>query len=90
MKTFALYTAARAGLFLVCYGVVWLILGWWIEWDSVNALSTALLALVVSSVLALTVLRPLRDRFAAEVAATADRAKAAFEARRNAEDIDDR
>ncbi len=90
MKIFALYTAARAGLFLACYGIIWLALGWWIEWDSVNALSTALLAMVVSSALALRTLSSLRGRFADEVAARAERAKAAFETARSGEDADDR
>ncbi len=89
MRSFILYTLARAGLFVACYAAIWLVIGWWVTWDSLNALSTAMLALVVSSVLALKLLTPLRDRFAAHVAARADRAKAAFDARRRAEDVDD-
>jgi len=89
MKVFALYTAARAGLFLVCYGLIWLVAGRWMEWNSVNALLTALLALLVSAILALTLLTSLRDRLAGEVAARADRAMAALEAHRSAEDVDD-
>lgn len=89
MKVFALYTAARAGLFLVCYAVIWLVAGRWMEWNSVNALLTALLGLLVSAIVALKLLASLRDRLAGEVAARADRAMAAFEARRSAEDVDD-
>lgn len=89
MRSFALYTLARAGLFVGCYATIWLIIGSWVEWDSLNALSTAMLALVVSSVLAFKLLTPLRDSFAAHVAARADRAKAAFDARRRAEDADE-
>jgi hypothetical protein len=89
VKSFALYTAARAGLFLVCYAAVWLVAGWFIRWDSLNALSTALLALILSSVLALLLLKSLREQFAAHVAARADRAVAAFDAQRRAEDVDD-
>lgn len=89
MKVFALYTAARAGLFLAFYAVIWLAASRWMEWNSVNALLTALLALLVSAIAALKLLAPLRDRLAGEVAARADRAMAAFEARRSAEDVDD-
>jgi hypothetical protein len=89
VKTFVLYTAARAGLFLVCWGAIWLVIGWRVEWDSVNALSTALVALVVSSVIALMRLKGLRERFAADVAVRAERATAAFNARRAAEDSTD-
>jgi hypothetical protein len=90
VKSFALYTAARAGLFLGCYGLVWLVAGWFISWNAPNALSTALLALIMSSVLALLTLKSLRERFAANVAVRADRAVAAFDAHRRAEDLDDR
>jgi hypothetical protein len=88
VKIFLLYTAARAGIFLACWGAIWLVIGWKVEWDSVNALSTALVALVISSVIALTRLRGLRERFAADVAVRAERAAAAFNARRAAEDED--
>jgi glycerol-3-phosphate acyltransferase PlsY len=89
LKSFALYTAARAGLFLLCYALVWLVVGWFISWNSLNALSTALVALIMSSVLALLTLKSLREQFAASVAARADRAVAALDAHRRAEDVDD-
>ena len=89
MRAFAVYTAARAGLFAACYGAIWLVAGWWVEWNSVNALLTALVGLIVSSILALKILAPLRDRLAADVASRADRVVAAYEARRRAEDTDD-
>ncbi len=89
MKMFALYTAARAGLFLACWAAIWLVIGWFTEWDSLNALSTAMVALIVSSVIAFMRLRGLRARFAADVEARAQRATAAFNARRSAEDADD-
>jgi Protein of unknown function (DUF4229) len=89
VKLFALYTGARVGLFLACYGVIWLIVGWFIEYDQLNALSTAIVALVISSLLAYRYLANLRDRFAVQVAERASRAQQAFEARRSAEDHDD-
>ena len=88
MKPFLLYTLARVALFAASFGLVWLVFGHWIEWGAVSALYTALIAMVVSSVVALLVLGSLRDDFALELAQRADRAKAAFEARRAAEDID--
>jgi hypothetical protein len=83
---FVLYTAARAGLFLACWGLIWLVIGWWVQWDALNALSTAMLALIVSSVIAFVRLKGLRERFAAEVDARARRATEVFNARRAAED----
>lgn len=89
MKPFVVYTAARLGLFLACFGLIWLIFGRWIAWDSVSALYTALIAMVVSSVIALTTLRSLRGRLSTQIAGRADRAKAAFEQRKGAEDDPD-
>ena len=86
MKPFLLYTLARVGLFAAAFGLVWLVFGHWIEWGLVSGLYTAIIAMAVSSVAALFLLGPLRDDFAANVAGRADRAKAAFEARRAAED----
>lgn len=81
-----IYTAARALLFAVVFGLLWLVFARWLDWNSITALWTALIALVISSVLALIALRSLRDDLAVEVAARAERAKASYEARRKAED----
>ncbi|MDX6307593.1 MAG: hypothetical protein QOI06_639 [Nocardioidaceae bacterium] len=89
MRTFALYTLARLALFAAAYGLIWLIFGRWLTWSSVSALYTAIVAMVVSSLVALLVLGRLRDRFAADVSRRADRAKAAFDAMRAAEDTDE-
>lgn len=86
MKIFALYTAARAVLFLVAYGVLWLAFGRWLEWDAITGLWTAFIAMIISSLVALVTLRSLRDRLAVEVAARAERAKKAFDARQRGED----
>lgn len=88
MKVFALYTAARIGLFAVAYGVIWLIFGRWIEWNALSALYTAIIAMVISAVVAIWVLKGLREQLAVQVEQRATRAKAAFEARRSAEDDD--
>jgi len=88
VKPFVLYTLARLALFAAAFGLVWLVFGHWIEWGAVSALYTAIIAMVISSVVALFVLGSLRDDFAVQVSDRADRAKAAFEARRAAEDVD--
>jgi hypothetical protein len=88
VKVFALYTLARLGIFAASYGLIWLIFGRWLEWDAVSALYTALIAMVLSSVIALTMLRSMRGRLAEQVADRAEKAKAAYEARSRAEDDD--
>lgn len=89
MKHFALYTLARLGLFVACFGLCWLVLNIWLDWNMSSALETALAAMILSSALALFALRSLRDDLAADVSTRADRARAAFEARRAVEDNDE-
>lgn len=87
MKTFALYTAARLLIFVAIYGLIWVSFGRWLEeYNSVTGLWTALIALLVSSVVSLVVLRPLRDKLAVQVEDRARRAKTAFDERRRVED----
>ena len=88
MKPFVLYTLARVALFAASFGLVWLVFGHWIEWGAISALYTAIIAMVISSVVSLFILGSLRDDLAVHVSERADRAKAAFEARRAAEDVD--
>lgn len=88
MRPFLLYTLARVALFAATFGLIWLVFGRWLQWGAVSALYTAIIAMVVSSVVALLVLGSLRDQFALQVSQRAERAKAAYEARRSAEDAD--
>lgn len=88
MKVFAVYTLARLGLFLAVYGLIWLVFGHWIAWNSLSALYTAIIAMVISSLVAFATLSSLRDRLAVQVEQRAHRAKVAFDARRSAEDDD--
>lgn len=87
VKEFAVYTALRMGLFVVCYavlgGLYLLIFG-----SRGVLVWPFLLALVVSSVLSVTVLRRQREAFAMRVQQRADRAAARFEERRSREDVD--
>jgi hypothetical protein len=88
MKVFALYTLARLGLFCAAYGLIWLVFFQWIEWDALSAFYTAIIALVLSAIASFLLLGRLRDALAVQVQERAARARAAFEARRSAEDDD--
>ena len=88
MKEFVRYTLARLALFAVTYGLIWLVFGHWIAWNALSALYTAIIALVISSLVSFWLLRGMRDQLAIQVQERAGRAKAAFEARRSAEDDD--
>ncbi len=87
VKEFAVYTALRLGLFVVCYavlgGLYLLLFG-----SQGVVLWPFLLAVVVSSVLSVTLLRRQREAFALRVQQRADRAAARFEERRSREDVD--
>ena len=72
MRNFVVYTLARLGLFLAVYGLIWLALFRSVSWDSVSALYTALLAMVVSSLLAFVMLRRQRQALAADIASVRD------------------
>lgn len=76
MKEFAIYTAARLGVFLVCYavivGVYLLVSGG----DRVPVFWPFLLAVVVSAVASMTLLRRQREAFAMSVQRRAERSAA--------------
>ncbi|MGH3448274.1 MAG: DUF4229 domain-containing protein [Nocardioidaceae bacterium] len=86
MKIFGTYTLARLALFAAAYGLIWLVFGHWLDWNAVSALYTAVIAMIVSSIVALFTLSSLRGNLAEHVAARADRAKAVYDARRAEED----
>jgi membrane protein implicated in regulation of membrane protease activity len=89
VKPFLLYTAARIGLFALTWVVVTTVAAYWLEWSMVTALWTALIALAVSAVLSLWLLRSLRERLAARVHDRAVRARRSFDAGRAREDEDE-
>jgi len=83
MKEFAIYTGLRAGLLAVCFGVLWLALNHWLSiWPIV------LLALIVSSILSIFVLRAARDRLAGKIDDRATKISHRLEQARSAEDDD--
>lgn len=89
MKLIVLYTLARFVLFLLAWGVVWLLASLWLEWNDVTALWTALIAVVVSAVAAYLLLKPLRQRMASAVDARARGVRRRFEDSRRREDVDE-
>lgn len=89
MKTFATYTLARLGIFLAAFGLVWLCSRPFLADSSGNLLWLALLALLISSVAAIFLLRGLRDTFAAEVQSRAQRMSVRYEEARSRDDRDD-
>ena len=87
MKAFVIYTVMRLLLFAVTYLV--LAGAWMLLFGKQGVLLLPfLVALILSAVLSLKLLAPQRERFAAVVQARAERASAAFEARKSREDAD--
>jgi membrane protein implicated in regulation of membrane protease activity len=83
MKEFAIYTGLRLALFLISFGILWVALQSWLSiWP------IALLALVITSILSLFVLRSARDRLATTIESRADRMTSRIESARRAEDDD--
>ena len=83
-----IYTALRLGLFVACYAV--LAVAWFlVTGDSGSTLIWPfLLAVVVSAILSLKLLKGPRERFAQHVEARATRATRRFEELRAKEDVD--
>ena len=87
MKEFAIYTAARFGIFALTYGLV--IAAYLLVADApVPVLWPLLVAAVVSTVVSTYLLRDMRDRFAAKVQQRADRMSRRFEEMKAKEDLD--
>jgi hypothetical protein len=87
VKPFAIYTAMRLGMFVVCLAVF--ALAYLAVFGTTGALLYPFLAAVlVSSLLSWKFLAPQRERFAANVQARAERATAKFEEMRAKEDAD--
>ncbi|WP_370616378.1 DUF4229 domain-containing protein [Mumia sp. Pv 4-285] len=88
MSAFLRYTLARLGFFLVAFVVVGLVSSIWLEWNSVTGLWVALIALAISAVASLFLLRHMRDEVALSMKARADKMHERYEAARSAEDVD--
>ena len=83
MKEFAIYTGLRAGLFAVCLAVLWFALHTWL-----TIFPLLLLALILSSILSIFVLRAARDRLAGKIEHRAEKISHRIEQARTAEDDD--
>ncbi|TDW17320.1 DUF4229 domain-containing protein [Kribbella kalugense] len=83
MKEFAIYTGLRAVLFAVCFAVFWLVLHSWL-----TIFPLLLIALVLSSILSIFVLRAARDRLAGKIETRAANISTRLEQARTAEDDD--
>lgn len=83
-----MYTLARMGLFLIAFGLIWLVGFSFFEWNSINVLWTMLIALALSAFAGIVLLRGLREQLAANVQQRAERMSRRFEESRSAEDVD--
>jgi hypothetical protein len=73
VKEFALYTAARLGVFVACYAAVFGLVALVGGRDAASGLWPLVAAVLISAVVSAYALRGLRDRFSARVHARADR-----------------
>ncbi|WP_432882846.1 DUF4229 domain-containing protein [Kribbella sp. CA-245084] len=83
MKEFAIYTGLRAVLFAVCFGALWLALNNWL-----TVFPLLLVALILSSILSIFVLRAARERLAGKIETRAANMSQRLEQARTAEDDD--
>jgi ABC-type bacteriocin/lantibiotic exporter with double-glycine peptidase domain len=83
MKEFGIYTGLRAALFAVCLGVLWVVLHSWL-----TIFPLLLIALIISSILSIFVLRAARDRLAGKIETRATKISTRLEQARSAEDDD--
>ena len=84
-----MYTLARLGLFLVAFGVLWAVGHALWEQTAANLLWVALMALLLSGVASVFLLRGLREALARDVSARAQRMSSRYEAARTKEDPED-
>ncbi|MEV4266175.1 DUF4229 domain-containing protein [Kribbella sp. NPDC049584] len=83
MKEFAIYTGLRAALFAVCFAVLWFALHSWL-----TIFPLLLVALIISSILSIFVLRAARERLAGKIETRAATISQRLEQARTAEDDD--
>ncbi|MEU4190745.1 DUF4229 domain-containing protein [Kribbella sp. NPDC026611] len=83
MKEFAIYSGLRAGLFAVCFAILWFALHTWL-----SLFPLLLLALIVSSIFSIFVLRAARDRLAGKIETRAAKISHRLDQARTAEDDD--
>jgi membrane protein implicated in regulation of membrane protease activity len=89
VRSFVLYTVARFGLFVGTFGLIWLVVGWFLPWTSRNIVWTGVLAVLLSAVASIYLLRDLRDQLARSARRRAEDMTARLERARSKEDVDD-
>ena len=90
MKEFIVYTAARLGLFVVSYALVVGVFLLVTEGEPIPLIWPFLVAVLISAVASVYLLRRQRERFAQVVQRRAERASMRFEEMRSKEDEPDR
>lgn len=88
MKDFVYYTAARLLVFFGTFAAVWLVTGFFLEFNNVVVLWVLLISLLISSAISIFALAPLRDKLAIRLQHRAESLKERVEESRRAEDID--
>ncbi|MBA2740173.1 MAG: DUF4229 domain-containing protein [Nocardioidaceae bacterium] len=86
MRALIMYTVARVWLFLITFGLLWVVGSRWLTWNEQTVLALAVAALVVSAVASLWLLRGLRADLSAHVDARARRVSQTLDNARRAED----
>ncbi|MFK4082579.1 DUF4229 domain-containing protein [Kribbella sp. NPDC020789] len=81
MKEFAVYTGLRAGLFAICFAILYFPLR-----NQLGVFPVLLVALIISSILSIFVLRAWRDRLAGKIEHRAGKISQRIEQTRTAED----
>jgi membrane protein implicated in regulation of membrane protease activity len=81
MKEFAIYTGLRAGLFAICFAILYFPLQ-----SRLGVFPLLLVALIISSILSIFVLRAWRDRLARKIEHRAGQMTQRIEQARTAED----
>ena len=86
MTSFLRYTGARLLLFAAAFGLVWAIGSYWLTWDQLTVMWTALVALAMSGIASYWLLGSLRDDLARNVERRAQRMATRIDESRRAED----
>lgn len=88
MKDFVVYTAARFAVFAATFAVLWVVAGYFMERTQILSIAVLFFALVISSIISIFTLAPLRDKLAFRIQNRAEQLHERVEESRRAEDVD--
>lgn len=88
MSPFVKYSLARFGLFVAAFAVVWPATFWWLDLGATTIWAQLLLALMISAVASIFLLRGLREDVTRGIQHRADKMHERLEESRRAEDLD--